>query len=156
MKRHSPSPHQIPVIVVAQDGLAGQVVEQLNAIPGQPLEASASDDTRVALHALRKGETSGVYAQHNRTVSINDAVPLDPGDARGLSAFYLVVGWAVGGYLLAAMLGVAKGSRPATLSHRCRTPATPMPRTQMCATGRISKVVRCDHPHVRAVPAHPA
>jgi len=145
---HSPSPHRIPVIVVAQDGLAGQVAEQLNAIPGQPLEASASDDTRVALQALREGETSGVYVvsgadthdfavvasgggtsvatavedlfdaaakQHDRTVSIQDAVPLDPGDARGLSGFYLVIGWAVGGYLFAAMLGVAKGSRPATL-----------------------------------------
>ena len=145
---HSPSPHRIPVIVVAQDGVAEQVVEQLNAIPGQPLEASASDDTRVALQALRAGETSGVYVvsaadthdfgivasgggtsvatavedlfdaaakQHDRTVSIQDAVPLDPGDARGLSGFYLVIGWAVGGYLFAAMLGVAKGSRPATL-----------------------------------------
>jgi len=136
------------VIVVAQDGVAEQVVEQLNAIPGQPLEASASDDTRVALQALRAGETSGVYVvsaadthdfgivasgggtsvatavedlfdaaakQHDRTVSIQDAVPLDSGDARGLSGFYLVIGWAVGGYLFAAMLGVAKGSRPATL-----------------------------------------
>jgi hypothetical protein len=145
---HSPSPHRIPVIVVAQGGVAGQVVEQLNAIPGQPLKASASDDTSVALQALREGETSGVYVvsaadthdfavvasgggtsvatavedlfeaaakQHDRTVSIQDAVPLDPGDARGLSGFYLVIGWAVGGYLFAAMLGVAKGSRPATL-----------------------------------------
>jgi hypothetical protein len=145
---HSPEPHQIPVIVVAQGEVAGQVVEQLNAIPGQPLKASASDDVRVALESLRRGDTSGVYVvsgadthdfavvasgggtsvatavedlfdaaakQHDRTVSIQDAVPLDPGDARGLSGFYLVIGWAVGGYLFAAMLGVAKGSRPATL-----------------------------------------
>jgi hypothetical protein len=145
---HSPEPHQIPVIVVAQGEVAGQVVEQLNAIPGQPLKASASDDVRVALESLRKGDASGVYVvsaadshdfavvasgggtsvatavedlfdaaakQHDRTVSIQDAVPLDPGDARGLSGFYLVIGWAVGGYLFAAMLGVAKGSRPATL-----------------------------------------
>jgi hypothetical protein len=53
--------------------------------------------------------------QHDRTVSIQDAVPPDPGDARSLSGFYLVIGWAVGGHLFAAMLGVAKGSRPATL-----------------------------------------
>jgi hypothetical protein len=53
--------------------------------------------------------------QHGRTVTVQDLVPLDPGDARGLSGFYLVIGWAVGGYLFAAMLGVAKGSRPATL-----------------------------------------
>jgi len=53
-------------------------------------------------------------AQQQRTVSVEDVVPLLPGDARGLSGFYLVIGWAVGGYLFAAMLGVAKGSRPAT------------------------------------------
>ena len=52
---------------------------------------------------------------HGRSVAVQDLVPLDPGDARGLSGFYLVIGWAVGGYLFAAMLGVAKGSRPATL-----------------------------------------
>ena len=52
-------------------------------------------------------------AQQQRTVTVDDVVPLQPGDARGLSGFYLVIGWAVGGYLLAAMLGIAKGSRPA-------------------------------------------
>ena len=52
-------------------------------------------------------------AQQHRTVAIDDVVPLQPGDARGLSGFYLVIGWAVGGYLFAAMLGIAKGSRPA-------------------------------------------
>ena len=58
---HAPSPHQIPVIVVAPDQLAGSVVEHLNAIPGQPLKATASDDVRVALAALRGGDTSGIY-----------------------------------------------------------------------------------------------
>ena len=132
---HSPSPHQIPVIVVAPDQLAGSVVEHLNAIPGQPLKATASDDVRVALAALRSGETSGIYVvsaadshdfavvasgggkalamavsdlfneaaeKYNRTVSVNDAVPLDDGDERGMSGFYLVLGWAVGGLLFAA------------------------------------------------------
>jgi hypothetical protein len=145
---HSPSPHRIPVIVVAPSQVAGQVVNQLNAVAGQPVTASASTNEQAAREALRTGETSGVYlvsttgnrdsvliasgggtavataveqlfnmaAQlHNRTVTVEDVVPLDPGDARGLSGFYLVIGWAVGGYLFAAMLGVAKGSRPATL-----------------------------------------
>ncbi|MBL1101123.1 DUF3533 domain-containing protein [Streptomyces sp. 205] len=50
-----------------------------------------------------------------RTVSVVDAVPAQPGDARGLSSFYLVVGWTVGGYLFAALLGVSKGARPASV-----------------------------------------
>jgi hypothetical protein len=54
-------------------------------------------------------------AQHQRrSISVDDVVPVQPGDARGLSGFYLVIGWTVGGYLFAAMLGVAKGERPAT------------------------------------------
>lgn len=55
-------------------------------------------------------------AAHQR-VAVIDAVPLQRGDARGLTGFYLVVGWLVGGYLAAALLGVARGSRPAN-EHR--------------------------------------
>ena len=55
-----------------------------------------------------------VTAAQQRTVAVDDVVPLLPGDARGLSGFYLVIGWVVGGYLFASMLGIAKGSRPAT------------------------------------------
>jgi len=52
-------------------------------------------------------------AQH-RHLTVTDLVPLQKGDARGLTGFYLVTGWLVGGYLVAALLGVAKGARPAT------------------------------------------
>lgn len=54
-------------------------------------------------------------ATQGRTVAVEDVVPAAGGDARGLSGFYLVTGWVVGGYLLAALLGVARGARPATL-----------------------------------------
>ena len=54
-------------------------------------------------------------ATQGRTLAVQDVVPAAGGDSRGLSGFYLVTGWVVGGYLLAALLGVARGSRPATL-----------------------------------------
>jgi hypothetical protein len=54
-------------------------------------------------------------AQQQRAVTVVDIVPLQPGDARGLTGFYLVIGWIVGGYLVAAILGIAKGERPANL-----------------------------------------
>lgn len=57
---------------------------------------------------------TALEAGQHRSVTVIDAVPAQSGDARGLSGFYLVVGWLVGGYLMAALLGVAKGSRPAT------------------------------------------
>jgi hypothetical protein len=55
-----------------------------------------------------------VEASRHRSVAVRDIVPLQSGDARGLTGFYLVIGWLVGGYLVASLLGVAKGARPAT------------------------------------------
>ncbi|WP_374773288.1 DUF3533 domain-containing protein [Streptomyces sp. NBC_01310] len=52
-----------------------------------------------------------------RTVRVTDVAPAAPGDSRGLSAFYLVIGWCVGGYLCAAILAISAGARPAN-AHR--------------------------------------
>ena len=54
-------------------------------------------------------------ASQQRTIVTQDLVPLAPGDGSGLSSFYLVVGWCVGGYLVASILGISAGSRPANL-----------------------------------------
>ncbi|MCV7219018.1 DUF3533 domain-containing protein [Mycobacterium crocinum] len=144
---HSPSPHRIPVAVVAPAQVAGQVVDQLNGLAGEPLSATVAADENAARASLRSGDVSAVYilnpagtqdrllvasgggtavsgaleqiftkvtAAQQRTVAVDDVIPLFSGDGRGLSGFYLVVGWVVGGYLFASMLGIAKGSRPAT------------------------------------------
>ncbi|MFI9204600.1 DUF3533 domain-containing protein [Streptomyces sp. NPDC053048] len=54
-----------------------------------------------------------VERAQQRTVEVTDVAPAAVGDARGLSSFYLVVGWCVGGYLCAAILAVSAGARPA-------------------------------------------
>jgi hypothetical protein len=51
----------------------------------------------------------------HRGVTVVDVVPLQPGDGHGLTGFYLVIGWIVGGYLVAALLGISGGARPGTL-----------------------------------------
>ncbi|AUG79649.1 membrane protein [Kitasatospora sp. MMS16-BH015] len=48
-----------------------------------------------------------------RTVQVENVIPLAKGDANGLSSFYLVIGWCVGGYLVASILGISAGARPA-------------------------------------------
>jgi hypothetical protein len=53
-------------------------------------------------------------AQQQRTLVVEDVVPRQDGDGQGASGFYLVVGCVLAGYLLAALLGMAKGTRPAT------------------------------------------
>lgn len=55
--------------------------------------------------------------QQGRTLQVADVVPAQAGDARGLTGFYLVVGWLVGGYLMASILAIAgsgsgAGARP--------------------------------------------
>ncbi|MCX5210831.1 DUF3533 domain-containing protein [Kitasatospora sp. NBC_00240] len=57
---------------------------------------------------------TGIAKGQGRTVVVQDVVPLAPGDAEGLSSFYLVIGWCVGGYLVASILGISAGSRPAS------------------------------------------
>ncbi|MEV6951917.1 DUF3533 domain-containing protein [Streptomyces sp. NPDC051183] len=51
-----------------------------------------------------------------RTVQVTDVAPAAAGDGRGLSSFYLVIGWCVGGYLCAAILAISAGARPANIS----------------------------------------
>jgi hypothetical protein len=144
---HHPTPHQIPVVVVAPAQISGHVATELSSLHGRPLSATAVPSKAAGLILLRNGSTSGVFiinpagrtdsllvasgggaavstavedvfaqvetAEH-RTMTVTDSVPAQPGDGRGLSGFYLVVGWLVGGYLVAALLGIAKGARPAT------------------------------------------
>ncbi|MFF3840800.1 DUF3533 domain-containing protein [Streptomyces sp. NPDC001930] len=54
-----------------------------------------------------------VEATQQRTVRTVDVAPASAEDFDGLSAFYLVVGWCVGGYICAAILAISAGSRPA-------------------------------------------
>jgi hypothetical protein len=144
---HHPTPHQIPVTVVAPPQISGHVATELSGLPGQPLSATTVRTEAAGLTLLRNGSTSGVFivnlagktdsllvasgasaavstavedvfaqveAAEHRTMKVTDAVPAQPGDGRGLSGFYLVVGWLVGGYLVAALLGISQGARPAT------------------------------------------
>ncbi|MFE7529577.1 DUF3533 domain-containing protein [Kitasatospora sp. NPDC057542] len=61
--------------------------------------------------------TTAIDQSQGRTVKVHDVVPLAAGDTNGLSAFYLVIGWCVGGYLVASILGISAGSKPANV-HR--------------------------------------
>ncbi|MEW2163085.1 DUF3533 domain-containing protein [Streptomyces sp. NPDC007084] len=50
-----------------------------------------------------------------RTVRTVDVARASAHDFDGLSSFYLVVGWCVGGYLAASILAISAGARPANL-----------------------------------------
>ncbi|MEU3900550.1 DUF3533 domain-containing protein [Streptomyces sp. NPDC045251] len=72
----------------------------------------ASGGGTVLASAL-EGLVSKVEQAEGRTVRTVDVAPASPRDFDGLSSFYLVVGWCVGGYLCASILAISTGARPA-------------------------------------------
>lgn len=61
--------------------------------------------------AIRKGVASIDQLTH-RSAVYEVVHRLPEGDAEGLSLFYLIVGWVVGGYLIGTVLGLARGTAP--------------------------------------------
>jgi hypothetical protein len=60
------------------------------------------------------GEVFGqIEATLHRQLTVVDIIPAVKGDARGLSGFYIAVGWMLGGYLVATGLSISRTSRPA-------------------------------------------
>ena len=148
---HDPTPHQLEVQVVAPPGGSSQgqqLVDQLNGLSGDPLDASLADSESQARSDVRDGDdiaalvlrpeqssdllmvASGggvsveeaasevltkVVEEQQRSVEKEDLVPLQSGDARGLTGFYLVVGWAVGAYLFPTVIALARGDRPRSM-----------------------------------------
>ncbi|MBQ1098217.1 DUF3533 domain-containing protein [Streptomyces sp. b94] len=60
-----------------------------------------------------EGLAAKVEEAEGRTVRTVDVAPASRQDFDGLSSFYLVVGWCVGGYLCASILAISTGARPA-------------------------------------------
>ncbi len=74
-------------------------------------------------------------AAQRRTVVTTDIVPLQSGDYRGLTGFYLVVGCLVAGYLLAAVLGITLGPRPGTVGEAARRLSAVVPYSLVAGIG---------------------
>uniref|UniRef100_A0AAU3H0D1 ABC transporter permease n=1 Tax=Streptomyces sp. NBC_01401 TaxID=2903854 RepID=A0AAU3H0D1_9ACTN len=72
----------------------------------------ASGGGTVLANTLTKIIKEAEGPQH-RTVRTVDVAPASSGDFNGLSSFYLVVGWCVGGYLCASILAISAGTKPA-------------------------------------------
>ena len=88
----------------------GVLVIDPTAAREQLLEASASG---VSASVAVTDVLDAVAAHYHRTVVVHDIRPPSAGDRNGLTSFYLVIGWIVGGYLVASILGISTGSRPA-------------------------------------------
>ncbi|MGW2656173.1 DUF3533 domain-containing protein [Streptomyces sp. NPDC001478] len=72
----------------------------------------ASGGGTVLAESLNRIVKATELSKH-RTVRTVDVAPASNEDFDGLSSFYLVVGWCVGGYLCASILAISAGTRPA-------------------------------------------
>jgi hypothetical protein len=84
------------------------VVVGAGRVPDRLYVASAGGPT-VAQTAAQIGQQ--VERAERRSFTVTDLRAPAHGDGRGLSSFYLVVGWVVGGYLTATILGMPAGMR---------------------------------------------
>lgn len=141
---HDPRPHELPVAVAGPPRAVAEVQRALGAgrtfevLPRTDERAArAALDSRDAYGALvlRTGGTDRLLladaagpnatalveqaarrlaARQGRRLEVAHVHPLQPGDFRGLSSFYAVVGWAFAGYVAAIVLAFVTG--PSSLS----------------------------------------
>jgi hypothetical protein len=108
---------------VADEATARRQILDQKVYSALLVDPSGSRDTLLVANArgpvlataVQQVVTAAEATQH-RTLTTEDLVPLASGDADGLSSFYLVVGWCVGGYLVASILGISAGARPANFA----------------------------------------
>lgn len=142
---HSPEPRDLPVAVVGPDApQRAEQVDALEGHPLDAEVVADESEAERRLRErevggvlvigpdrtdrlLVAGGDGAVQAQavetvlrqvaeaQRRELEVVDAVPAGENDQRGLSGFYLAIGWVVGGYLAAAVVGIATGPRFRTL-----------------------------------------
>ncbi|HWE88682.1 MAG TPA: ABC transporter permease [Pseudonocardiaceae bacterium] len=100
---------------LADGNTSGVLIVRPSQAPGTTDTLLVASGGGSAVSTAVQSIVTQAEAAQRRNLSVQDVVPEQAGDARGLSGFYLVVGWIVGGYLVAALLGVARGSRPTTV-----------------------------------------
>jgi hypothetical protein len=134
---HDPTPHNVPVAVVGPPA----ATSQLDALPGDPLDARQASSRADTLSQIDDREVYGAYdattnrlfvasaanrataialaATFNRVaaarggpaVRVTDVKPLPPKDPNGTAAFYAVIAWVFGGYIGSTLIGLIGSPR---------------------------------------------
>jgi hypothetical protein len=134
---HQPTPHNVPVAVVGPPA----TTSQLDALPGDPLDARHASSRADALSQIDEREVYGAYdattnrlfvasaanrataialettfdrvaaAKDRPAVRVTDVKPLPPKDPNGTAAFYAVIAWVFGGYIGSTLIGLLGSPR---------------------------------------------
>lgn len=136
---HEPRAHNVPVAVTGPRALMRAAAQALERRSGDSLQLRRVNNPEAAVTAIDRRDVdaalvigprmdrvlvasaaSALIAEElpaqiraveppGRTLSVSDVKPLPASDPRGISPFYLMVGWLVGGYLGATILGLSRG-----------------------------------------------
>jgi hypothetical protein len=97
--------------VLNRDVYGALVVSPATGAPRDTLYVASGGGA--ALSNVLKGLIGAAEAGQHRSLTVVDLAPApQTKDFDGLSSFYLVVGWCVGGYLCAALLTISAGAKP--------------------------------------------
>ncbi len=138
---HKPTPHRVPVALVAPKRVATQSAGRLNRLPGGPLQVRLATSVKAAIALIDGRQVYGAYDATTDTLYVADAAnpatataltlifddtlaaerepaarvvdlkPLAASDPNGTVPFYTVIAWVFGGYLAAVLIGLAVGNR---------------------------------------------
>jgi len=98
--------------VLNRDAYGALVVSPATGAPRDTLYVASGGGA--ALSNVLKGLIGAAEARQHRSLTVIDLAPTpQTKDFDGLSSFYLVVGWCVGGYLCASLLTISAGAKPA-------------------------------------------
>jgi hypothetical protein len=134
---HDPTPHNVPVDVVGPPALT----QQLDGLPGDPLDARTASSLPDALSGIDDRDVYGAFdartnhlyvasaanratavalgtvfnraaaAQGQPAVRITDVKPLPPKDPNGTAVFYAMIAWVFGGYIGSTLIGLIGSPR---------------------------------------------
>jgi len=134
---HDPTPHNVSIAVVGPPA----VTEQLDNLPGDPLDAQQASSRPDALSQIDDRDVYGAYdaasnhlfvasaanrataialertfdliaaAQRRQVPSVTDVKPLPRKDPNGTAAFYAVIAWVFGGYIASTLIGLIGSPR---------------------------------------------
>ncbi|MFB7935102.1 MULTISPECIES: DUF3533 domain-containing protein [Streptomyces] len=109
-------PRALPDAASARDQIRNRDIDAALIIDpgGTDTLLVASGGGRVLASTLTTFVTT-LEKSENRRFRTVDVIPSAAHDPNGLSSFYLVVGWCVGGYLGAAALAISAGAKPSNL-----------------------------------------
>lgn len=132
-----PEPHDVPIAVVGQDQVVARLEQQVAAQAPGAFDLIGYPDAAAARQALLDREVDAVLAPQERTLTVasaagrtgaaiitaafqaaipgltvQDAVPLPPGDPGGVAGMFYLMGLLIPGIVLAVLV-TRSGARPA-------------------------------------------